>query len=89
MNPRNLVDQATGKIIPAQVRLAAEGRAKFLADHGHDYRKSLADALRWVRDLARSEAYYWKLEHGGGSGPMAYTGGNQGLVSGVSSERSV
>ena len=85
MNPRHLIDQTTGRVLPAQVRQAAQARAEFLAANGHDYRKALAGALRNARKLASSERAMWKMLNADKPVAMPYTGGRS--VDGVANER--
>ena len=89
MNPNDLIDQSTGKIVLSQVMRQSHARAAFLARAGLNYREQFAIALRNSWETARNYAGYWQMAHSGGSGPMMYTGGNQGLVSGLSHEGSV
>jgi hypothetical protein len=89
MNPQNLIDQATGRILPGMVMQFSHKRAAFLAARGHSYRAVFAEQMRLNWETARNYAGYWKMAHSAGSSPMLYTGGNQGLVEGVSHEGGV
>lgn len=75
MNSRNLIDQATGRVIAAQVMRAAHARAAFLASTGRPYRELFALSLRNAWALAVNEAHIWKLERSAGSSPLPYMGG--------------
>lgn len=87
MNPRDLVDRTTGRIIPAQVMRAAHARAAFLTGIGRSYRELLAVSMRNAWALAKNEAHVWTLENGAASNPLPYMGGR--AVDTIAHERSV
>lgn len=86
MNPRTLIDTATGRILPAQVMRAAHRRAAFqVANNGATYRAALAVALRLFWSIARTYAYAETIEHSTASSPLPYMGGRN--MDGVANER--
>ena len=84
MNPRDLINQTTGRCDAGQIMRAAHARAAFLASKGHGYRAAFAAALRQFWSLAQSEQLCWKLAHSSAMGTMVYTGGR--VADGVANE---
>lgn len=87
MNPHDLIDPATGRIIPAQVLRHANKRAAFLASDGLSYRTALSYGLRQNWAVARNYAYYRRLEIENVARPLPYTGGRE--IDGTMHERCV
>lgn len=87
MNPNALIDQSTGRIIPAAVLRQAHVRAASLAKRGPTYRTALSFALAEKWSIARDYAGYWQMRHSTAPRAMPFTGGRQ--IDGTMHERSV